>query len=100
MQCACALLSSVVCLAVLYFSTLSHKRHDFPGGGGNIIEHKMCVCLDILYKFCLQHFPFQEDSCNILLQMSVGLRVKYPLFWSDFNETAIFFDICLKNTQI
>jgi len=22
---------------------LSHKRHDFPGWGGEVIEHKMCV---------------------------------------------------------
>jgi len=46
MQCACAILSSVACLAVQYFPTLSHKRHDFRGK--KIIEHK------IVFWFSLQ----------------------------------------------
>ena len=31
-------------LALKYFSTLSHKRHDFFLGGG-VIERKMCVLI-------------------------------------------------------
>jgi hypothetical protein len=41
MQCACAMLPSVACPALQYFSTLSHKRHDFREK--NVTEYKMCV---------------------------------------------------------
>ena len=36
-------MSSVACPTVQYFSTLAHKRHDFQGGEGEVIEHKTCV---------------------------------------------------------
>ena len=36
MQCACAILSSVACPSLQYFSTVSHKRHDLLGGVGII----------------------------------------------------------------
>jgi len=46
-------LSLVACPALPYFSTLSHKRHDF-GGGGNLFGHKMCV---------LFFFPKKKRGC-------------------------------------
>jgi len=42
MQCACAILSSVACPALHYFSTLVHKRHDFRE---NVIGHKVRVLI-------------------------------------------------------
>ena len=47
------ILSYVACLAVPYFSRLSHKRHDFREK--KVIGHKMCV---FSYNVCLKHFPF------------------------------------------
>jgi len=42
-QCACAILLSVVCAAIPPFSTLSHKLHDLRKI--RVIEHKMCVLI-------------------------------------------------------
>ena len=40
------ILSSMVCPALQYFSTLSHKPHGFRAGeGGEFIEHKMCALI-------------------------------------------------------
>jgi hypothetical protein len=40
------ILSSVACLPVMYFSTLSHKWHDFQI---KIIEHKMRVFISTIF---------------------------------------------------
>ena len=85
------ILSSVAYPALLYFSTFFHKRHDFRGGGEwNLLNQN--ECFDFLFKLCLTHFPFQEEFIEILSQIPKCLLIHYPLFWSDFNETRIFFD--------
>ena len=44
--CTCARVALIIqhaaCPAPPYFSTLSHKWHDF---GENVVEHKMCVLI-------------------------------------------------------
>ena len=54
MQCACIVLLSVVCPAVQYFSTLSHKRKDFR-------EKKLLIqnaCFAFLHNFRPKLFYF------------------------------------------
>jgi len=63
MQCACAILSSVVCYALQYSSTLSHKSHGF-GKKKKGIEYKMCVLL-LSTNFALDMFSFEEELGEI-----------------------------------
>jgi hypothetical protein len=55
LQLSCAILSSLDCLAVLYFSTLSHKQHDFLE---YVIERKICVL--VFSTNLTKKLPFQE----------------------------------------
>jgi len=41
-----SMLSSLTCLTLTHFSTLSHKRYNFRGGGRRN-EHKIC------FDFCI-----------------------------------------------
>ena len=48
-------LSSVDCLSLQYFSTLSHNQQNF--WEKKVIEHKN-VCSDFICYFCMKHFSF------------------------------------------
>jgi hypothetical protein len=64
-----------------FFSTLSHKRHDFAKTIWNI----KCVL-----RFSLKLLSETFLILRIQQAMYIGLHVKYPLFLSDVNETSIY----------
>ena len=87
MQCAYAILSSVTCPVLQYFSTFSHKRHDFRKKN-KVTEHKMCFLIfSTTFFWNISHTKKIWTRCN---KKYIRLHVKYPLFLSDFNETLIF----------
>jgi hypothetical protein len=53
------------------------------------IKNKTCI-FEFLYNSSLQHFSFCEELSEILLKMYTGVQVKWPLSFSDLNETWIF----------
>ena len=88
MECTWAILSSVACPALQYFSTLSHKQHDFRK---QVIEHKMCVSsLSTPFVSNIFHFKKKWARYPVWSKMYIGLHLKYLLFLSDCNENLIF----------
>jgi hypothetical protein len=35
----------------------------------------MCVCFDLLFKFCLKHLSFEEELSEILSKMYIDLQM-------------------------
>jgi hypothetical protein len=95
MQCVSAILA---CPSLQYFSILSHKRYDFRKKK-KVTEHKRCVLISSTV-FIWNIFPFYEELNETLSYTYIGLRVKYPSFLSDFNNTSIFRHIFEKYSNI
>ena len=93
MQCACAILSSVACPAVQYFSTFSHKRQDFRGKKSYLTSN---VCFYFLCNSCLKHFSSYEESSEIWWKMYICFNVKYQAFLS--HSLKIHLNIILPAT--
>ena len=75
------MLTSVTCATVPYFSTLSHKRHDFRGK--NVIENKVFFVFYSVFVKYLYFFLRRTERQMVI--MCISLHVKYPFFLSDFN---------------
>ena len=67
------IMSSVASLAPPYFSSLSHKRHDFSE---NVIEQKMCVLtFSTTLVWSISHFKHNSGRYH---KYKNSLHVKYP----------------------
>jgi len=79
--------SSVACPALLYFSTLSHKRHDFRK---RLIENKMCFDFSTTtvwnichykkkwgkyYHKCIQVKYGTRYSCRVLMALEISRQI-------------------------
>jgi len=90
-QRASAILSSVACPTIQYFSTISHKWHDFQN---KVIEHQTCVST-LSTTFTETFFILRRTYWDMIKNVHC-LPVKYPSFLSNFNETWIFLTGFLK----
>ena len=79
MQCACVILSSVTCPAVLYFFNIFLEMAGMSKKIFNIQS------FDFLYNFCLKHILFLEEMSEITENCFWFSRKKCRLFLSDFG---------------
>jgi hypothetical protein len=86
MKCACAILSSVACSALQYFSTLSHKRHDFRE---NVLEHKTCVLIfSTTFVWNISHYTrkkkwvrYDQKCMLVFMQSTRYCLMKFQFSW-------------------
>jgi len=85
MKCASAILLSVACLALQYFSTLSHKRHS---------SRKNVLNTECVFWFPVQllsgTFLILRRSEQVMIKNIQWSSCKVHVILSDFNETWIF----------
>jgi hypothetical protein len=89
------ILPSVACLAVPYFYTLSHKRHDFWKKLLNI----KCVFWFSVQLLSETFLILRRIQRDIIINIHRSLR-KVPLLLSDFNETWVFSRHSKKSSNI
>ena len=95
MQCACAILSSVACLALKYFSTLSHKWHDCRKKKLLYTKCVFWLFLQILYETSLVLRRTKRDIVKNIHWSSC----KVPVILVGFQWHLNFFNIFSKNTR-
>jgi hypothetical protein len=78
------ILSSVTCLTVQYFSTLSHKRHDFRGGKSSL--NTKCVFSFISLQLLSETFLILRRTERDVIKNVYWCLCQVAVFLRDFNE--------------
>jgi len=87
-------LSTVSCLALPYFPTLSHKRHNFQK---KVIEHKMCVLIP--YRNFETLLILRKIQRDIITYVNMS-PCKVVSLLPDFDQTLIFSKTFSKNNPM
>ena len=91
MKLVCVILPSVTWPVLPYFSTLSHKRQDFP-------KNKTLLNIDCELIFSTLFFLISYSKNKwVRCSHKCILHVEYSLFLSDFYEISIFLTDFSKN---
>jgi len=93
LQCACALSSSMACMARQRFSILSNKGSNFLK---EVIEQKMYVLI-FSTNLCEIFLILRINEQDIIKKCILVFIYSTSLFLSDFNETRIFLTDFRKN---
>jgi hypothetical protein len=86
----------VACTDESYFSTLSHKKHDFREGG-EVTGLKISAI--ILSRNFFRKISYFKKKSEKRCDKFKCLRVKFPLFLTDFNKIQFSRLMFRKNNQ-
>ena len=92
MRCACAILSPVACLALQYFSTLSHKQHD-------VQKKDIKLHFDFLYKF-VWNISHSKNNSATYVQKCILVFMQSARYSCQISIKLQFSLKTIENTQI
>ena len=95
MQCACVLLPYVACPTLQYFSTLSHKRHDFRK---KLLPNIKCVFSFSLQLLSQTFFTLRKTERDVIVNVYWSL-CKVPFILVRFQCKLNFLDLFSKKKR-